>query len=137
MPLSDFISTMPLSDSLSPVWFPYFLSFVNHTLNPFSTMAFGPLSYCLRLNVEVICNAPRLATSGWLNLIGQGSHPLYDTTWLGRTTRYLCKGRGLSPRACFKYGREAAATSPACMLDLIFTSNLKFSRWSMLFPIRC
>ena len=40
---------------------------------------------CLRLKKIVTYIPQRLTTSGWLNLSRRASHPLYDTTLLGRT----------------------------------------------------
>jgi len=41
---------------------------------------------CLRLKIVVTYYPPKLTTGGWLNLTRRDSHPLYDTTLLGRTT---------------------------------------------------
>ena len=54
-------------------------------LNPFSQLAYGPSSNCLRLKVTVTCYPPRLATSEWLVLTRWESHPLYVTTLLSRS----------------------------------------------------
>src|SRR6478752_8460682 len=54
-------------------------------LNPFNHLAFGPPPNCLRLKTKVTFSPPRLATSEWLVLTRRESHPLYNTTLLGRT----------------------------------------------------